>query len=65
MAYEGSDGVHGAEPWLSDGTAAGTRMAADVTPGPDSTWPKGFTLWGGRVYFLTARGELWILTGSR
>lgn len=65
VAYEGSDGVHGAEPWLSDGTAAGTRLAADVTPGPDSTWPKAFTLWGGRVYFLTARGELWVLTASR
>jgi ELWxxDGT repeat protein len=65
LAFEGSDGIHGAEPWLSDGTAAGTRMAADVTPGPDSTWPKAFTEWGGRVYFLTARGELWVLTGSR
>lgn len=65
VAFEGNDGVHGAEPWLSDGTAAGTRMAADVTPGPESTWPRAFTEWGGRVYFLTARGELWVLTGSR
>lgn len=65
LAYEGQDGVHGAEPWLSDGTAEGTRMAADVTPGPESTWPKAFTLGGGRVYFLTARGELWVLTGAR
>lgn len=27
------DGVHGAEPWISDGTGPGTRMLADISPG--------------------------------
>lgn len=28
-----SDGVHGLEPWISDGTSAGTHMLADLNPG--------------------------------
>lgn len=27
------DGIHGEEPWISDGTGSGTRMLADITPG--------------------------------
>jgi len=32
-----SDGVHGLEPWRSDGTAAGTYMVADLYPGQDGS----------------------------
>src|SRR4051794_22862914 len=35
--YVANDGVHGSELWSSDGTAAGTAMVADLTPGPGST----------------------------
>ena len=31
------DGVHGSEPWISDGTAAGTFMLGDLNPGPDDS----------------------------
>lgn len=31
------DGIHGEEVWRSDGTASGTRMVADLTPGPRSS----------------------------
>lgn len=28
------DGIHGLEPWLTDGTVSGTRLLADLFPGP-------------------------------
>jgi ELWxxDGT repeat protein len=33
MFFWADDGAHGAEPWVSDGTPAGTRMLADVRTG--------------------------------
>jgi len=35
--FTADDGTTGRELWVSDGTAAGTRIAADVRPGPDSS----------------------------
>lgn len=34
MYFLADDGVHGFEMWSSDGTSAGTRMAADIAAGP-------------------------------
>jgi len=34
-----NDGVHGLEPWVSDGTLAGTRLYANVVPGPTGVFP--------------------------
>ena len=31
------DGTHGRELWVTDGTAAGTRMVADIRPGPEGS----------------------------
>ncbi|MEZ5962474.1 MAG: hypothetical protein R3F56_01385 [Planctomycetota bacterium] len=36
LYFVGNDAIHGAELWLSDGTAAGTRLAYDAVPGPQS-----------------------------
>lgn len=33
LAFAADDGVHGFEPWTTDGTRAGTRMIKDVCPG--------------------------------
>lgn len=66
-----NDGVHGAEPWVSDGTEDGTYMIADVTPGPASsgmttTWGrprKCYVAMGERVYTVLSTPqtgyELW------
>ncbi|WP_375771501.1 hypothetical protein NR798_11530 [Archangium gephyra] len=55
----------GLEPWVSDGTVEGTRMLQDLSPGPGSSYPSGFTRVGTSVYFVAqdpAHGsELWVL----
>lgn len=56
MYFIADDGVHGFEPWVTDGTAAGTRMIVDVVPGP--TW--GYFDWpvayGGKLYADSSAG---------
>lgn len=34
MVFRAQDGAHGVEPWVTDGTPAGTRLLRDVCPGP-------------------------------
>src|SRR5690606_24856434 len=33
LFFVANDGNYGFEPWLSDGTTSGTRLAEDITPG--------------------------------
>ena len=47
-----NDGVHGDELWVSDGTAAGTRMLADIIPGSQGSNPSDLTPVGNDVYFI-------------
>jgi ELWxxDGT repeat protein len=47
-----SDGIHGTEPWRTDGTEAGTRLIADVCPGSCASFPRSFTTAGNLVFFL-------------
>jgi ELWxxDGT repeat protein len=71
LYFTANDGVHGVELWTSDGTAAGTHLAADVLPGSDavgnhySSDPQNLTVSGGKLFFLAAnpRGgqSLWVL----
>jgi ELWxxDGT repeat protein len=42
---------HGCELWTSDGTVSGTRLFADLVPGPDSLAPRALTAIDGRLYF--------------
>ncbi len=34
LFFLGRDNAHGAEPWVTDGTVAGTHLLADLCPGP-------------------------------
>src|SRR5262249_9132983 len=63
------DGIHGAEPWKSDGTAAGTVLVKDInrtsTSGPGHA--SDFTSVGGTTFFVADDGVgngLWKSDGT-
>ncbi len=63
------DGTHGNELWISDGTAAGTKLLKDITPGKaDSYIARNFTRAGGVLFFTADDGksgrELWKTDGT-
>jgi ELWxxDGT repeat protein len=78
--FTGEDPVHGAEPWITDGTGAGTRRLADACPGecagirPVYYLKDAFPAPSGKTYFRaypredadyeTAGDELWITDGT-
>jgi ELWxxDGT repeat protein len=59
-----SDGIHGQEVWLIEGTAP--FQLPEIAPGPSSSAPQGFTVSGSRVFFSADDGttgrELWAFT---
>lgn len=61
-----SDPDHGNEPWVSDGTAAGTHMVADLLPGPESSYIDQLTAFRGKLYFVwgTTDTQLWVSDGT-
>lgn len=63
----------GYEPWISDGTAAGTRSLGDLNPGPDSSYAREPVLLNGKIYFfadaslgtnLKGGQKLWVSDGT-
>ncbi len=61
------DGIHGREPWRSDGTIAGTYMLADINPTGSSN-AYDYTLCGSNLYFTADDGisgeELYVISLS-
>ncbi|QCS51065.1 hypothetical protein FEK30_16255 (plasmid) [Picosynechococcus sp. PCC 11901] len=64
----GANGENGFELWVSDGTAAGTRLVKDINPGTDSSNPRDLTAVGDRLFFNANDGvngiELWVSDGT-
>ncbi len=71
LVFAADDGVHGMEPWVSDGTAPGTHLLADLCPDCDESVnpPRSFVSLDDRAYFLAddgmgAYGALWVTDGT-
>jgi ELWxxDGT repeat protein len=65
--FAANDGPHGIEPWITDGTAAGTVLLKDIDPLAGSSSPTGYVQLGNKVLFAAtdANGtELWITDGT-
>ena len=60
--FEGRTPAMGGEPWISDGTPAGTFQLADVTPGATGSAPR-FTESGGHLLFSADR-DAWMSDGT-
>jgi ELWxxDGT repeat protein len=65
--FRGSDSEHGDELWITDGTEAGTKLFADLKPGPASSGPFTLIVAGGKLYFSANNGpgyRLWVTDGG-
>ncbi|MBL8914862.1 MAG: hypothetical protein JNM17_29425 [Archangium sp.] len=62
------DSDAGSEPWVSDGTDAGTFVFTDLAPGAFSSQPTGWTVSGGTLFFRacarTTGCELYATNGT-
>ncbi len=67
LYFTASDGTHGREPWVSDGTSAGTHLIKNISPGSYSSNASDYTAVGNKVFFTAQDGhgrELWITDGT-
>lgn len=68
IVFAAEDASAGNEPWVSDGTGAGTQALRDIVPGFRGSGPERFVTVGGMVCFWADDGvigrELWRTNGT-
>ncbi|MDR1718875.1 MAG: T9SS type A sorting domain-containing protein [Dysgonamonadaceae bacterium] len=66
--FAASDATHGEELWVTDGTAAGTKMVKDINPGTSGSDVNWLSRFNDKVVFAANDGtngmELWISDGT-
>lgn len=69
ILFRGLSDSTGTEPWISDGTAEGTRLLRDIYAGRGGSFPHDFRAVGEYVYFQASSPEygreLWRTDGTR
>ena len=51
LIFKATDKASGTEPWVTDGTTAGTGLLKDIFPGTASSTLSGFTVLGDKLIF--------------
>lgn len=68
LYFYATDGTHGKELWVTDGTEEGTYMVKDINPGPEDSTPFYFVIYEDKLYFRGDDGvhgrELWVTDGT-
>lgn len=68
MFFTGYDAVNGAEPWVTDGTPAGTHLLKNIKAGAATSYADGYVFLNGYVYFRAAAvatgATLWRTDGT-
>ena len=67
VVFAGSTATTGVEPWITDGTEAGTVMLADTVAGTGASAIEGFTIAGSFAYFFSTSATgttLWRSDGT-
>lgn len=69
LYFGANESPFGEEPWISDGTVAGTSRLRDIAIGSEGSYPRGFTPLNTLVFFTASSRshgrELWVHDGTR
>jgi ELWxxDGT repeat protein len=57
LLFTGKTAENGEEPWITDGTVAGTRMLRDIVAGTEGSSPSSAFRFNGLTYFYVTRNE--------
>ncbi len=68
IIFKANSSKSGIEPWITDGTRAGTFLLSDIYTGTQTSFASNFNIYNGRAFFAatnaSAGRELWMSDGT-